>query len=72
MSLTIENEKSNRSFLDVEIIYEAKIFTTFVYYKPTFSEVYTHFDNFLQTTYKFGIVYTVAYIQMLPNNLKLD
>ena len=32
-----------------------------VYCKPTFSEVYTHFDSFLPSTYKFGNVYTLAY-----------
>ena len=34
---------------------------TSVYCKPTFSEVYTHFDSFLPSTYKFGNVYTLAY-----------
>ena len=61
MSVIIEPEKSNKmSSLDVEIIRDDKTFTTSVYRKPTFSGVYTHFDSFLPTTYKFSIVYTLA------------
>ena len=61
-SFTIEREKQNRmSFLDIEIIHEDKTFTTSVYCKPTFSGVYTHFDSFLPSTYKFGTVYTLVY-----------
>ena len=61
MSTTIESEKQNRlSFLDVQVIPEDKIFTNSVYRKPTFSGVYTHFDRFLPSTYKFGTVYTLT------------
>ena len=49
------------SCFDVEIIFEDKTFTTSVYHKPIFSGVYTHFDSFLLSTYKFGTVYTLAY-----------
>ena len=53
MLFTIEHEKQNRmSFLDIAIIREDKTFTTSVYYEPTFSGVYTHFDS-LPSTYKF-------------------
>ena len=63
MSFTIESEKPNRmSFLDVEIIRKDKTFATSVCRKPTFSGVYTHFDSFLPSIYKFGNVYTIAYI----------
>ena len=48
-------------FLDIAIIHENKTFTTSVYRKPTVSGVYTHFDSFLPSTYKFGAVYTLAY-----------
>ena len=62
MSFTIESEKQNRMFfLDVQIIREDKKFTTFVYHKPNFSGVYTHFGSFLPSTYKFGTVYTLAH-----------
>ena len=62
MSLTTERKKQNRmSFQDIAIIHENKTFTTSVYRKPTVSGVYTHFDSFLPSTYKFGAVYTLAY-----------
>ena len=62
MSFTIANEKQNRMFFfDVHIIREDEIFDTSVYRKPTFREVYTHFDGFLPSTYKFGTVYTLGY-----------
>ena len=34
---------------------------TTVYRKPTFNDVYTHFDSFLPVAYKFGMMYTLAY-----------
>ena len=74
MSFTIEGEKQNRmSFLDVRIIHEDKTFTTSVYCKPTFSGVYTHYDSFLPSTYKFGTVYTLAYrcLQICSSGTKL-
>ena len=62
MSFAIEIEKQNRMFfLDVEIICEDKTFSTSAYRKPTFSGVYTPFDSFLPSTYKFGTVYTLVY-----------
>ena len=62
MSFLIESEKQNRmSFFDVQISREDKTFTTFVYCKPAFSGVYTHFDSFLPSTYKFGTVYTLSW-----------
>ena len=62
ISFTIENEKQNwMSFLDIQIIREDKIFNASVYRKSTFSGVYTHLDNFLPPTCKFGTVYTLAY-----------
>ena len=62
MSFTRENEKQKRmSLIDVQIIREDKTLTTHVYHKPTFSGVYTHFDSFLPSTYKFSTLYTLAY-----------
>ena len=37
-------------------------FITTVYRKLTFSVVYTHFESFLPTVYKFGMVFTLAYL----------
>ena len=36
-------------------------FVTAVYWKPTFSGVYTHFDSFLSPVYKVGMIYTLVY-----------
>ena len=61
LSFTIKSESQNRmSFLGLQIIREDKSFTTSVCCKPTFNGVYTHFDSFLPSTYKFGTVYTLV------------
>ena len=62
MSFSFEQEKKGKlSFLDVEVSREKGKFVTTVYRKPTFSGVYTHFESFLPTVYKFGMVYTLVY-----------
>ena len=62
MSFSMETEKENKlSFLDVEVIREQGKFTTTVYRKPTFSDVYSNFESFLPSVYKFGMVYTLVY-----------
>ena len=60
MSFSFEEEKNGKiSFLDVEISRENGKFVTTVYRKPTFSGVYTHFESFLTSTQKFGMLYTL-------------
>ena len=60
ISLTIEYEKDNRmSFIDVNIIHKKGKFTTSVYHKPTFSRIYTHFDSFLPSSNKIGLLHTI-------------
>ena len=49
------------SFLDIEISRENGKFVTNIYRKPTFSGVYTHFERFLPSTHKFGMLYTLVY-----------
>ena len=62
MSFSFEQEKNGKlSFLDVEESREKGKFATTVYRKPTFTGVYTHFESFLPTVYKFVMVYTLAY-----------
>ena len=62
MSFSMETEKENTlSFLDVEVICEQGKFTTTIYRKPTFSGVYSNFESFLPSVYKFGMVYTLVY-----------
>ena len=54
MSFATENGKQNRmSFLDLQIIHKDKTLNASVYCKPTFSGVYSHFDSFLPSAYKF-------------------
>ena len=49
------------SFLDVEIKRKQGKFTTTIYQKPSFSGVYSNFESFLPSVYKFGVEYTVVY-----------
>ena len=48
-------------FLDVEISPENGKFVTTVCRKITFSGVYNHFESFLPSTYKFGMLYNLDY-----------
>ena len=49
-------------FLDVNIIRGKDKFTTSVYRKPTFSGIYTHFDSFLLSSNKIGLLYRCFWI----------
>ena len=58
----METEKENKlSFLDVEIIREQDKLTATSYRKPTFSGVYSNFESFLPSVYKFVMAYTLVY-----------
>ena len=62
MNFTSEVENNNSiPFLDVFISRYSTTFVTSVYRKPTFSGVYTHYDSFLPTVYKSGLVSTLLY-----------
>ena len=62
MPFSVETEKESKlSFLDVEIIREQGRYTITIYRKPTFSDVYSNFECFLPSVYKFGMVYTLVY-----------
>ena len=62
MSFSMEREKKNKLFfLDVEIIRKQGKFATTIYRKPTFAGVYSNFESFLPSVYKFGMVYTLVY-----------
>ena len=61
-SFSFDQAKSGKlSFLDIDTSREKGKFVTTVYRKPTLSGVYTHFESFLPTVFKFGMVYTLAY-----------
>ena len=58
----METESQNKfSFLDIDVIRERGKFSTTIYRKPTFSGVYSNFERFLPSAYKFGMVYTLVY-----------
>ena len=62
MNFTFEQEKNGKlSFLDAEVLRDGNTFATSVYRKPTFSGVYIHFDSFLPSTYKIGMIYTFVF-----------
>ena len=52
--------KTEFPFLMYRLFAKIKYFPL-VYRKPTFGEVYTHFDSFLPSTYRFGTVSTLDY-----------
>ena len=47
-------------FLHIEVSREKGKFVTTAYRNPTFIGVYTHFESFLLTVYKLGMVYILA------------
>ena len=62
MSFSFEQEVNGKlPFIDVEESRQQGKFVTTVYWKPTFSSVYTHFHSFLPTDYKVGMRCTLAY-----------
>ena len=67
---SMETEKENElSLLDIEVICEQGEFTTTICRKPTFSGVYSNFESFSPSVYKFGMVYTLVYrcFHICPN-----
>ena len=62
MKFSFEKEKNRKlSLLDVEVSRERNKFAATIYGKPTFSSVYTRFDSFLPTTYKFSMIYILFF-----------
>ena len=53
LKFTSETEINNSfSFLDINIIRKNNQFKTSVYKKPTFSGVFTHYESYIDNTYK--------------------
>ena len=48
-------------FVDAEVSRENGRFKTTIHPRPNFGCVYTHFNIFLSTTYKFYVIYTLGY-----------
>ena len=65
MSFSFEKEKNGKMFfLDVEISRENGEFVTTVCHKPTFSGANTHFESFLPSTQKLGMLFTLVYLML--------
>ena len=62
IKFTSEIEMNNSlSFLDIKIVRENNKFTTSVYWKPTFSGVFTNFENFILNSYKYALIFTLLH-----------
>ena len=62
IKFTSEIEENNcMSFLDIKITRELNSFSTSVYRKPTFSDVFTNFDSFIPLSYKTGLIWSLLY-----------
>ena len=62
INFTYELEQNGRlPFLDMMIDRNDGKIKTSVYRKPTFTGIYTHFDSFLPSIYKFDLLSTLLY-----------
>ena len=62
MKFTFEKEQSNCFiFFDVKVIREDNVFATSAYRKPSFRDVYIHFENYMPLSYKFILVSTIVF-----------
>ena len=57
INFSLEKENDGRlSFLDINIFHEIGKFVTSVYWKKSFSGVYTNFNSFIPETYKTELI----------------
>ena len=57
INFSLEKENDGRlSFLDINILHEIGKFVTSVYWKKSFSDVYTNFNSFIPETYKTELI----------------
>ena len=60
MKFTSETQKNNIfSFLDINIAHQNNRLKTSVYRKPTFSGVFTHYDSYIDQSYKKSLNFTL-------------
>ena len=62
-SNNLDNNLDNNSisFLDIKINRNNNRFLISVYYKPTFSGVFTNFDSYIPLSYKSGLISSLLY-----------
>ena len=66
IKFTSEIEINNTlSFLDIKIVRENNKFTTSVYRKPTFSGVFTNFENFIPSLHKYALMFYIVTFTLL-------
>ena len=62
LKFTSEAENDNSfSFLDIKITRHNQQFKTSIYRKPTFSGVFTHYESYLDQTYKKSLMDTLLF-----------
>ena len=60
INFTSEIEKNNTfSFLDINIIRQNNQLKTSVYRKPTFSGIFTHYESYIEQSYKKSMIFTL-------------
>ena len=60
IKFTSEPEQNNTfSFLDINITRQNNQLKTSVYRKPTFSGVYTHYESYIDQSYKKSLIFTL-------------
>ena len=62
IKLTSETEQNNTfSFLDINISRQNNQLKTSVYRKPTFSGVFTHYESYIDQSYKKSLIFTLLF-----------
>ena len=62
IKLTSETEQNNTfSFLDINITHQNNQLKTSVYRKPTFSGVFTHYESYIDQSYKKSLIFTLLF-----------
>ena len=60
IKFTSESESNDSfSFLDINITRQDQKFKTSVYRKPTFSGVFTHYESYIDPSYKKSLIFTL-------------
>ena len=62
IKITSKIEENNSiSFLDIKITRVNNSFSTSIYHKVTFSEVFTNFESFIPVSYKSNLIFTLLF-----------
>ena len=61
IKFTSETEQNNTSFLDINTTCQNNQLKTSVYRKPTFSGVFTHYESYIDQSYKKSLIFTFLF-----------